>query len=128
MKTNLILFYQKEGTTMSLNSNQLIDLGETLLKDYKYSVILYKNSSTIIFSSNYKVKDSNIKNIFFKTVEEAFNSLDTLSRKILYLQFFKHKTSTFIASTLFIGRSTVYRLRDKALIKIATEYAKIFVH
>lgn len=113
---------------MSLNGDQLIDLGETLLKDYKYSVILYKNSSAIIFNSNYKIKSSNIENIFFETIEKTFNSLNTLSRKILYLQFFKHKTSTFIANALFIGRSTVYRLRDKALIKIATEYAKIFVH
>ena len=50
---------------MSLNDDQLIDLGETLLKDYKYSVILYKNSSAIIFNSNYKIKSSNIENIFF---------------------------------------------------------------
>lgn len=95
---------------MSLNDDQLIDLGETLLKDYKYSVILYKNSSAIIFNSNYKIKSSNIENIFFETIEKTFNSLNTLSRKILdicQLVWLTKNTSYENVGGIFLRKNTI---------------------
>lgn len=112
---------------MNMSQEQLIDLGDTLLKHYKYAVLLYKDASSISFDSNYNLTPSPIKNIFFNTIEMTFNSLSKIERNILYLMYFKNETTSIsVAYKLFISRSTVYRARNKALTKIATSYSRIF--
>lgn len=112
---------------MTMSKEQLIDLGETLLKHYKYAVLIYTNATTIAFDSHHNLTPIPIKNIFFNTIEVAFNSLSQIEKNILYLMYFKNEaTSISVAYKLFISRSTVYRIRDKALIKIAKFYSEIF--
>lgn len=110
-----------------MKKQQLIDLGETLLKHYKYAIILYTKTTYIIFDKNNKLINANIDNIFFQTIEKGFNSLSDIERKVLRSFYFKNNsTSTSISYDLFISRSTLYRIRDKALIKISNFYSKIF--
>lgn len=110
-----------------MSKEQLIDLGDTLLKHYKYAILLYTDASSIIFDSNYNLSLTSTNNVFFNTVENTFNSLDKTARKILCLMYFKRETtSVSVAYKLFISRSTVYRTRDKALVKIAKSYSEIF--
>lgn len=112
---------------MNISQEQLIDLGDTLLKHYRYAVLLYTDTPSITFDSNYNITPSSIKNIFFNTIEITFNSLSKLEKNILYLMYFKNETTSIsVAYKLFISRSTVYRARDKALIKIAKSYSEIF--
>lgn len=114
---------------MNMSQEQLVDLGDTLLKHYKYAVLLYTKVSSIKFDSEYNLTPVSINNLFFNTVETAFNSLDKTARNILYLMYFKNETtSVSVAYKLFISRSTVYRTRDKALVKIAKSYSQLFLN
>lgn len=114
---------------MIMSHEQLIDLGDTLLRHYKYAALLYTNVSSITFDSGYNLIPTSINNKFFNTIEVAFNSLNKIAKNILYLMYFKDETtSTSVAYKLFISRSTVYRTRDKALVKIAKSYSQLFLN
>lgn len=111
---------------MELKIKQAIELGETLIKHYKYAIKLYTKGGSIRLNQDYLLFPTQNDNLFFNTIEKSFNDLTQDKRQIIGEMYFKNQTACAITRKLFISRSTVYRLRDKALIKIANDYAQIF--
>ena len=68
---------------MELKIKQAIELGETLIKHYKYAIKLYTKGGSIRLNQDYSLVTTQNDNLFFNTIEKSFNDLTQEKRQII---------------------------------------------
>lgn len=106
---------------MRFTDKNLMEYGSLLLKNYKFRIIFHYNSNLIV-DENYYLQEF-VNDVFLNRINQIYNELSFLERKILYMFYFKDNlTSIYISYNTFVSRSTVYRIKNKALIKLSKNY------